>query len=98
MSERARSTILLIFGLIGVLGTIGTQVLGVGEIKGTVMAMLKAHDKRFEEHSHRLDQHDSQISTTALQIERIKGKIGIVSVKSDSSNTASNTSTETDQP
>lgn len=81
MSEKAHSTILLVFGLIGVLGTIGAQVLGVGEIKGTVMAMLRAHDQRFEAHDKRLDQQDTKLTAAELQIERIKGRVGIAAVR-----------------
>ena len=90
MSEKAHSTILLIFGLIGVLGTIGTQVLGVGEIKGTVMSMLHAHEKKFELQDHRFEQQDFKINAATLQIERIKGRVGLTSVKPTDNDTASN--------
>ena len=99
MSEKAHSTILLVFGLIGVLGTIGAQVLGVGEIKGTVMAMLRAHDQRFDAHDRRLDQQDTKLTAAEMQIERIKGRVGIASHKpASSAATASNPPcTETEQ-
>jgi hypothetical protein len=90
MSEKAHSTILLIFGLIGVLGTIGTQVLGVGEIKGTVMSMLHAHEKKFELQDHRFEQQDSKINAATLQIERIKGRVGLTSANPTDNATAAN--------
>ena len=90
MSEKMHSNILLSFSLIGVLGTIGTQVLGVGEIKGTVMSMLHAHEERFKSNDNRFDQQDSKINAATIQIERIKGKVGLTSLRTEN-NTASNT-------
>lgn len=90
MSEKTHSTILLVFGAIGVFGTIGTQVLGVGEIKGTVMSMLHAHEEKFKTHDHRFDQQDFKINAATLQIERIKGRVGLTSAKPTDSATASN--------
>jgi len=99
MSDKALKWVLTVIGVITGLGTIGSNVISLGEIKGSIMTMLQAHEKRFEDQAHRLDQHESQLSTTALQIERIKGKIGIVSLNPDVSNTAANTveSTDTEQ-
>ncbi len=100
MSEKARSIILLIFGFIGVAGTIGTQVLSAGRIEGTVMTMIKAHDQRLESHDRKFEQHDTKLNAAELQIERIKGRVGIAGRKPDSSSTASNPpciETETEQ-
>ena len=80
--------ILLIFGFIGVVGTIGTQVLSAGKIEGTVMTMLKAHDQQLQAHDRKFEQHDTKLNAAELQIERIKGHVGIASLKKPAASTA----------
>ena len=90
MNDRSLKWILTIIGITTGLGTVSTQVSAVGEIKGTVMEMLKAHDRRLEEHSHRIDSQEVKISAAERQIDRIKDKVGIASLKPAGNNTAAN--------
>lgn len=100
MNDRSLKWILTIIGITTGLGTVSTQVSAVGEIKGTVMEMLKAHDRRLEEHSKRIESQEGKLSAAERQIDRIKDRVGIASLKPDSSTTASNppcTDTEPEQ-
>jgi hypothetical protein len=73
MSTRIESRILLVLGVITALLTIGSNLLTLGELKGTVMAQLKSHDER-------LDIHEAHITTQAEEIAVIKGRLsGITS-------------------
>jgi hypothetical protein len=88
MNDRTLKWVLTLIGITTGLGTVSTQVSAVGEIKGTVMEMLKAHDRRLEEHSHRLESQESKLSAAERQIDRIKDKVGIAGLKTDAVNTA----------
>lgn len=72
MSTRIESRILLIMGVITALLTIGSNLLTLGELKGTVMSQLKAHEER-------LGIHEAHISTQAEEIAEIKGKLSGIS-------------------
>jgi chromosome segregation ATPase len=88
MNDRTLKWVLTLIGITTGLGTVSTQVSAVGEIKGTVMEMLKAHDRRLEEHSHRLESQESKLSAAERQIDRIKDKVGIAGLKPAAANTA----------
>lgn len=90
MSDKALKWILTFIGIITGLGTIGSNVISLGEIKGSIMTMLQAHERRLEEHSKQFEIHTRQISGVERQIDRIKDRVGIASLKPDSSATAVN--------
>ena len=72
MSTRIESRILLILGVVTALLTIGSNLLTLGELKGTVTAQLKAHEDR-------LGIHESHISAQSEEIALIKGKLSGIS-------------------
>lgn len=72
MSTRIESRILLIMGVITALLTIGSNLLTLGELKGTVTSQLKTHEER-------LGIHETHISQQAEDIATIKGKLSGIS-------------------
>lgn len=90
MSDKALKWVLTVIGVITGLGTIGSNVISLGEIKGSIMTMLQAHERRLEEHAKQFERQANQLSAAERQIDRIKDRVGIASLKPDSSATAAN--------
>lgn len=75
MSEQTHSKILLAMGVLGLLGTIGVQVMSVGSLKGRIENVIETHAGLIREHSIELRAHDKLI-------ERINGRMGLSSSNS----------------
>jgi hypothetical protein len=88
MTDKKLVWILTITGIITGILTIGSSVINAGEIKGSIMTMLQAHERRLEEHAKQFEIQSRQLSGVERQIDRIKDRVGIASLKPDSSATA----------
>lgn len=75
MSSQLQSRILLAFGALGLLGTIGVQVMGFGSLKGKIETVI-------EQHSETLKMHDSELRSHDKLIERLNGRMGLSSANS----------------
>lgn len=65
-------------GILGLLGTIAVQVLGVGEMKGEVMTLLRLHSSELVSLQESDRQQDREISEIKGKLHGIASQVGKV--------------------
>ncbi|MBK8093065.1 MAG: hypothetical protein IPK32_14020 [Verrucomicrobiaceae bacterium] len=78
MSDKHQRNTLFIMGILGLLGTIAVQVLGVGEMKGEVMTLLRLHSSELVSLQESDRQQDREISEIKGKLHGIASQVGQV--------------------
>lgn len=76
MSTQTHNRTLTLLGILTAIVTVSIQIGAVGELKGTVMALLSRHSEDIREMKPRLDAHEKAISTIEGRLHGIAAQVG----------------------
>lgn len=76
MSAQVHNRTLTLLGILTAIVTVSVQISSVGELKGTVLALLARHTEDIREIKPRLDAHEKAISTIEGRLHGIATQVG----------------------